>query len=391
MKRWFSRLAAAGIGTLLALLLLEVGIRLSYTALPSALQIALRFVHQTPFTEARLAPLPLWREDSTYQMVVAPNAQDVEQVGSLSVRFRVSTHAWWGGHIGFRTPQPTDGDVPAVALGDSHTFCFTDEADCWVNLLSARLGVPIANLGQPVTGSESHARRYYSFVANPALGLKQPRLVLWQFFGNDYNDDYGLALLSGTARTPPLADLPAPVEAPFVAWLREYSAVFALLDALGRADDPQMVLFVDPYRVIDGQVDITFGRRYLAEALDMRQTRNHEGEQLSQAAILRTRALVEANGGRFVVILVPTKEEVYRHLTERYLGAAYLDQLAEPRLRLLNFCAAEQLTCLDLTPALTERALQGQQLFFRDDIHLNATGNRAVSEIIADFLAGHHD
>lgn len=80
-----------------------------------------------------------------------------------------------------------------MALGDSHTFCFTDAQDCWVDLLSARLGVPIANLGQPVTGSESHACRYFSFVANPDLGLRQPRLVLWQFFGNDYNDDYGLA------------------------------------------------------------------------------------------------------------------------------------------------------------------------------------------------------
>jgi lysophospholipase L1-like esterase len=87
------------------------------------------------------------------------------------------------------------------------------------------------------------------------------------------------------------------------------------------------------------------------------------------------------------VILMPTKEEVYRHLTEPYLGAAYLDQLAAPRLRLLTFCAAERLTCLDLTPALSARAQQDQQLFFGDDIHLNALGNRAVAEIVADFLA----
>ncbi|MCS6869911.1 MAG: hypothetical protein RML95_14995 [Anaerolineae bacterium] len=386
-----SRLAVVSISIIFALLLLEIGVRLLYSNLPSSLQIALRFVHQTPFTEARLAPLPLWREDSTFQTVVAPEVRDVEQIGSLSVRFRVSTYAWWNGHVGFRTPPPEDGHVKAVALGDSHTFCFTNDQDCWVNLLSARIGVPIANLGQPVTGSESHARRYYSFVANPMLGLRQPRLVLWQFFGNDYNDDYGLAVLNGTAQTPPILTSPAAPESPLVTWLRQYSAVFALLDALRRTDDPQMTLFVDPYRASHGQIDITFGRRYLAEAFDMRQARNREGEQLSQAAILRTRSLVEANGGKFVVILMPTKEEVYRHLTEPYLGAAYLDQLAEPRLRLLAFCAAQQLTCLDLTSALTKRALQGQQLFFRDDIHLNALGNQAVAEIIADFLAQHGD
>jgi hypothetical protein len=387
VKRLLSRLAIIIFSVIFAIFSLEVAIRLLYGALPSALQIALRFVHQTPFTEARLAPLPLWQEDMTYQMAVRPEARSVQQVGSLSVRFRVNTYSWWGGHVGFRTPPPEDGDVKAVALGDSHTFCFTDEQDCWVNLLSARLGVPIANLGQPVTGSESHARRYYSFVANPALGLRQPRLVLWQFFGNDYNDDYGLALLNGTARTPSGIAPPAPSESPLAAWLRQYSALFALLDALTRADEPQMKLFVDPYRVTAGQVDIAFGRPYLAEAFDMRQARNLEGEALSQAAILRTRDLVEANDGRFVVILMPTKEEVYRHLTEPYLGAAYLDQLAAPRLRLLAFCAAERLTCLDLTPELSARAQQGQQLFFSDDIHLNALGNRAVAEIVADFLA----
>ncbi len=386
-----SRLALVGVGMTVALLVLEVTIRLFYGALPSALQIALRFVHQTPFTEARLAPLPLWREDSAFQTVVTPDARDVEQIGSLSVRFRVSTYAWWGGHIGFRTPPPADGALSAVALGDSHTFCFTDAQACWVDLLSARLGVPIANLGQPVTGSESHARRYFSFVANPDLGLRQPRLVLWQFFGNDYNDDYGLALLNGTAQTPPPAAPPPPPELPLMRWLKQYSALAALLDALARADDPQMTLFVDPYRVVDGQVDIAFGRRYLAEAFDMRQARNLEGERLSQAAIRRTRALVEENGGTFILILMPTKEEVYRHLTERYLGSAYLEGLAEPRLRLLAFCAAERLTCFDLTPALTERALRGEQLFFSDDIHLNPTGNQAVAEIVADFLASRRD
>ena len=387
MKRLLSRVAIVLLSTVFAIFLLEIAVRLSYGALPSALQIALRFVHQTPFTEARLAPLPLWQEDRIYQTVVRPEARNVQQIGSSSARFRVNTYSWWGGHVGFRTPPPEDGEVKAVALGDSHTFCFTDEQDCWVNLLSARLGVPIANLGQPATGSESHARRYYSFVANPALGLRQPRLVLWQFFGNDYNDDYGLALLNGTARTPPSVAPPAPSESRLAAWLRQYSALFALLDALARADEPRMKLFVDPYRVTAGQVDISFGRPYLAEAFDMRQARNLEGEALSQAAILRTRDLVESNGGRFVVILMPTKEEVYRHLTEPYLGAVYLDQLAEPRLRLLAFCAAERLTCLDLTPALSARAQQGQQLFFGDDVHLNALGNRAVVEIVADFLA----
>ncbi|MCE7945962.1 MAG: hypothetical protein DYG88_00870 [Chloroflexi bacterium CFX4] len=387
LRRALKRLPVAIFGILFAFLVLEIAIRLLYGALPNGLQIALRFVHLTPFTEVRLAPLPLWQEDATYQMIVAPDVRNVEQVGSLSVRFRVDSYAWWGGRVGFRTPPPENGAIAAAALGDSHTFCFTDADQCWVTLLSARMGVSIANLGQPVTGARSHARRYFDFVAKPELGLTQPKLVLWQFFGNDYNDDYGLALLDGTAQTPPRVPTATPDDSPLAAWLRQYSATFALLEALGRANDPQNTLFVDPYRVIAGQIDIAFGRPYLREAFNMAEARNLEGEQLSQAAIKGTQQLVEANGGRFVVILVPTKEETYRHLTAPYLGDEYLEQLAAPRLRLLAFCAAENITCFDLTAGLTARALQGQQLFFRDDIHLNAEGNRALAELVGDFLA----
>ncbi len=388
LQRIAKRLPVALFGILFAFFVLEIALRLLYGVLPSGLQIALRFVHLTPFGEARLAPLPLWQEDAAYQMIVTPDVRHVEQVGSLSVRFRVDSYAWWGGRVGFRTPPPENGVVEAAALGDSHTFCFTDADQCWVNLLGAQLGVNIANLGQPVTGAESHARRYFDFVAKPELGLVQPKLVLWQFFGNDYNDDYGLALLNGTAQTPPNPAAATASDSPLAAWLRQYSATFALLEALGRANDPQNLRFVDPYRVIAGQIDIAFGRPYLREAFDMAEARNLEGEQLSQAAIRRTRQLVEANGGRFVVILVPTKEETYRHLTAPYLGDAYLEQLAAPRLRLLAFCAAEKLTCLDLTADFTARALQGQLLFFRDDIHLNAEGNRALAESVGSFLAG---
>jgi hypothetical protein len=45
VKRLLSRLAISILAVSFALLLLEVAIRLSYSALPSALQIALRFVH----------------------------------------------------------------------------------------------------------------------------------------------------------------------------------------------------------------------------------------------------------------------------------------------------------------------------------------------------------
>jgi hypothetical protein len=380
-----TRLFTIGCAVLFTLLLLEVLLRAMYGILPPTLQIALRFVRVTPFTEQRLAPLPLWREDSDYQTIVAPDAQGIEQVGSLRVRFKVHTYAWWAGRVGFRSPPPTDGRVQAIALGDSHTFCFVDEKDCWVEQLSAGLGLRVANLGQPVTGSISHERIYRDFVAN--LPVNQPKWILWQWFGNDFNDDYGLALASGSNITPPPAtdDSAMPVDPR----LAEYSALYALIGALSPSNQRTSAQFVDPYAVQIDEQTVYLGRPYIPSAFDMAQPRNLEGERLSHDAVLRTAQRVMAREGRLVVLLMPAKEEVYWSHAERHIGRAALEQIAAPRLRMRAFCEAYDLTCLDLLPVLAARA--DQVLFHPDDIHLNPAGNQVVAHAVADFLRSLQD
>lgn len=382
------RLAAVLFGLIVALLMIEIGLRLLYGSLPMTLQIALRDVRMTPFSNQRLAPPPLWQSDTDYQTIMQPGAVNSLQAGSPIVLFHVDSYAWWNGRVGFRSPQPQNGIVDAIALGDSHTFCFTEVQDCWVNYVAQQNGLNLSNLGQPVTGSLAHARLYEDFVAKPDLKLGQPKLVLWQFYGNDYNDDYGLAALNGTAKSLPVAvaTVPPLPQSPLAIWLREHSVVYALLSALLRGRDEGVEMFVDPYRVVVDKLDISFGQSYLRDAFDMTQPRNLEGEQFSHEAILKTRATVEKNDGKFMIILVPTKEEVYRPLTEPKMGKAAVDALAAPRLRLLDFCAAQQLTCFDLLPALQIQADQKIQLYFPTDPHLNVEGNRVVGTAISEFL-----
>jgi hypothetical protein len=381
------RLAAVIFGLALALIMAEIGIRVLYHLLPMNLQIALNSVHVTPFSDQQLAPAPLWQSDIDYQTIVRPGAVNSLQAGSPSVTFHVTSYAWWGGRVGFRSPQPQDGGVEAAALGDSFTFCFTEIEDCWVTLLGRQIGLHIANLGQPVTGSTSHARLYADFVAKPDLKLRQPRLVLWQFYGNDYNDDYGLADLNHTAHTPPAVTVRPPLpQTPLAIWLRQNSAVYVIVSALVRGRDPGVEQFVDPYRVRPNGLDIAFGQSYVRDAFDMSEPRNQEGETLSHAAILQTRDTVEKNGGKFVVILMPAKEEVYRSLTEPVMGQAAIDAIAAPRLRLLDFCQAHDLICLDLLPTLQALASQNVQLYYPTDPHFNVQGNRAAAAAIGDFL-----
>jgi hypothetical protein len=380
------RLLAALFGLILAIILIETGLRLLYGSLPINMQIALRDVHATPFTDQKLAPPSLWQPDKDYLTIVRPGVTDSLQAGSPTVTFHVTSYSWWGGRVGFRSPQPQDGNVEAVALGDSFTFCFTELADCWVTKVQEQTGLKLSNLGQPVTGSESHERIYFDFVAKPDLKLKQPKVVLWQFYGNDFNDDYGLAALNGTAQSPAG---PVPVTRPLpqgavAVWLRQNSVVYVMISTLLRGTDPGVEQFVDPYHSTANGLNLWFGQSYVRDAFDLTQARNQEGEKLSQEAILRTQKLVEQNGGKFVMIVIPAKEETYRSLAEPLMDKAAVDAIAAPRLHILDFCQTQHLTCFDLLPAL--QADQNVQLYYPNDPHLNVEGNRVIAAAISEFL-----
>ncbi len=384
-RRWTARgcgfrLIAALFGITIALLLIEALLRISFHSLPEPLQVALQDVHITPFTDARLTPAIVWQSDNDYQTITRPGLQDDLTHGSTSITFHVSTYSWWNGRVGFRSPQPTDGHVDAVVMGDSFAFCFTEWQDCWVNHLTQTSGLSIADLGQPATGSVSHARLFKTF----ALPIKPP-LVIWQFFGNDYNDDYGLAELDGTARTPPLP--PPATDTPLKGWLRDNSAIFTIADLLAnRGHDPGVEQFVNPYHIHQGTLDFEFGEPYITAAFDMTNPRNLEGEGYSHQALLDTRDLIQGYGGHLLIIIMPTKEQVYRELTAPILGQAVLDGIDQPDQRLLAFCQQQNLTCFDLYPALHTQALTGASLYYSDDIHINAQGNQIVSQAVGQEL-----
>jgi hypothetical protein len=346
----------------------------------------LRDVRRTPFTDVRIVPPPVWQTDSDYQTITRPDLQNVTAAGSPEITFPVTTYRWFGGRVGFRSPQPTDGRLDGAVIGDSFSFCFTDNATCWVSLLSQKTGRTFANMGQPVTGSTSHARLFKTF----ALPVK-PDVVIWQFFGNDYNDDYGLAQLNGTAQTPPDPATVAPPlpTAPVLVWLRENSVIYTLVSATLRRN-PGGDQFIDPHHdtVQPGNIDLWYGQDYVQKAFDMSNPRNLEGERLTHTAIRETRALVEGYGGRFIVILMPTKEEVFSTVTAAKMGQAAIDTISEPRRRMLDFCKAENLRCLDLTEVLRAQAGRGEAGYFARDMHLNARGNEAVAGAVTAFLQG---
>ncbi len=329
---------------------------------------------------------PAWVQNRDHTYVLRPGLTDALQYGSPSVSFRLTTiELWEGGGIGFRT-RPIDYFVDAVVVGDSFGLCFTEQADCWVDQLAAQMNIGIVNLSQPITGTTSHLRILQDFGAP-----LRPPLVIWQFFGNDFNDDYGLALNRGDIAPPAQTTLVHQTEtpSPFV-WLARHSALVGVLETLLRGSwsglpDSERI-FAKPYSVRYGDHVLYFGGLYEQQALDMSRPENQLGLEQSRAAFRTAQELVASWRGRLVVIIIPTREEVYAHLTEPILGADRIQTLASARLAMLDICAQQALSCYDPSPVFGERALKNESLYYADDMHLNAHGNAVLATALADWL-----
>jgi hypothetical protein len=214
----------------------------------------------------------------------------------------------------------------------------------------------------------------------------EPRLVIWQWYGNDANDDYGFALQRGeipdeTYLPPQIAWTPAN---PLLKWLHQYSAAYRLLDTAFTSAERQTGVnrFADPHHVAEGGVDLWFGRSYTLASSDLDEQKNQFGLTQTEASLLQAQALLEEKGIQLLVILIPTKEEVYARLTEPLLESNYLQTVSQGRIEMIDFCQEQRINCLDTTPDLQDFANAGEQLFWSEDTHLNDLGNQRLAEIV---------
>lgn len=392
MKRILSALVTLLVITAVTLAVLELGLRLIAPQLGGQIGIVARYVTSgQPYAQAWT---PAWRENRDHYYTLRPNIQDELQYGSPTVSFRLTTHKLWDDGlppdegIGFRNP-PVDYRVDAVVVGDSFGFCFSELSDCWVTHLAEQSALNFVNLSQPVTGSLSHAKMLADFGA-PFT----PPLVIWQFFGNDFNDDYGLLQWRGDTDAIPDADTQAAQdEAGLSVWLSRHSVTYALLELVftGRwsgTPESERVFQSQYSATVNERGDtLLFGKQYERRALDMSRPANQFGLAQTERALRESQALIESWGGRLLVVIIPTREEVYAHLTTPLMGEAELNKIRSAREAMLTLCESLTLQCLDPLNQLQAIAQDGVMLYYSDDMHLNAAGNRALAQIVAERLA----
>jgi len=107
----------------------------------------------------------------------------------------------------------------------------------------------------------------------------------------------------------------------------------------------------------------------------------HPVFQLVMTAVEEARELSQSQGSHFLVLLMPTKEEVYLPLLDK--PAPALIENFRPALE------AQHIPFIDLTPYFRARAREVGPLFLEVDGHPNEAGYRLVADVVIEYLNEH--
>lgn len=280
--------------------------------------------------------------------------------------------------VGFRDDGLDERKLPrVVVLGDS----FAEGAnvnlqDGSVELLEQSTGADFVNLGVGGYGA-TQAR-----IVLERYGLElKPALVILMFFtGNDLGDD-GI-YESKTSRSP--GDR-------LKQFLEKYFYTYELLKhVLGRSSGASSLPLVnevgsDDLAYRDEELDLVFYLEHFASLVkDDPPAWIARGMQRTPQSILQIRDICQARGIEFVVVIAPSKEQVYWEKVASLLAEPDRYDPDGPNRLIKNFADEHGIAVLDLTPIF--RAHADEQLYFPKDTHWNVAGNRLAAQAMSDYL-----
>jgi hypothetical protein len=294
--------------------------------------------------------------------------------------------------LGFRNEWPWPDKAEIVAVGDSVTFGYgVEDEEAWPARVARKLPQRVINLGLIGAGPQQYLRLYETYGAK-----LRPRLLLVGFFArNDFwdADAFDRWLESGAAgnylvwrdfgqpaSTRLTLEQPAEHLVSALLWrlnllgsesrvynllryapVRLKQRVFSATRTFQTKQGPRLELAVDQFRSA-------------AEAI-------RSGDPIFQKtvdALSRLNTEATANGTKVLVVMQPSKEEVYLPL----LGECDCDIGSPLRGKFEELGIAY----LDLLPDFISRAENGEALFFEADGHPNRRGQALTGELVVAHL-----
>jgi hypothetical protein len=292
-----------------------------------------------------------------------------------NVRFTTDEH-------GFRNnTESTQQPVNALILGDSFGVgTGTTQEETWASLLRTKYGINAYNLSLP--GSPWHSFINLKMESTRLRTTRDCTVLAAVFSGNDLDDDYGPSL--------DIQNLP---------WNRRLNALQARLATFRnrcvirqlfsrwKSTNRQAATNVEVRKLPSGK-EILFYKPHIKRSLRTEpEILEHEHFSRLRDVILGLHKYCEERSWRLVVLVFPSKEEVYTWLlagtqlsSEQPKNSAFAHALA-------RFCGKSGITTLDLGPEMAQAAKRlysksGALLWWADDTHWNEHGHAVATDII---------
>lgn len=315
--------------------------------------------------------------------------------------------------LGFRN-RDVPRDAAIVALGDSQTYGLgVSREEAWPQQLERLIGQRTYDLAFPGWGP------IQSLTLLEADLPVQPRLVISTLYaGNDLFDAYQsvyphgqhpelrttdkrvLRAMAAQNHRKPWGNRianPVNLRPPTPRWVRtasNFSVENTRLYALGRAvlrsfDRPNRAPETNRLAFDNGQLRTIFNPRYRLVALDLADPRIAEGLRLTLAAISAQRERARAQNAGFAVLLIPTKEFVFRQTVAGSTVEASTDfrKLMAAETTFWDTIRAELasrgIPSIDALPLLRAQVESGLQPYPEsEDGHPTPAGQRLLAELI---------
>lgn len=281
-----------------------------------------------------------------------------------------------------------------ILVGDSFVAgCGSSQTSIWSELLETQHGFRTYNLGLP--GDPNQA--YLNFlVESQRLPLRRGSVVVLALFsGNDLTETHF------DIRTAAEVPWQPPLLAFYDACLafRERSSLRRLAEGIRTGRDPYgLRLSAEQAGLIVGSPikgrPVLFYRKYcwILDSDEERARLEAHGWELERtlgyfADYCRALDVV------LKVVLIPTKEEVYRWVLEEEEPWSTPAESSRLGLWLNHECGALGLDFLDLKPGFVKAArvlyeTDGELLWWHDDSHWNPRGHRLAADLVNDLLSG---
>ena len=300
---------------------------------------------------------------------------------------------------GFRNSPPEKATYDIVALGDSFTRA-SGVASPWPQLLAEHTQSDVLNLGEVGYGPQEELEILRQY------GLKKkPQWVILAYFeGNDLYD------AGSYEQSNPF------ILARFGRYIWNQG-----MEAWKERQNGSQVEASPNYRypitisIHNKDLEIAFFSYYFSWlSVDRQEIELSKNYRLVKETMLQMQELSEAEGARFLLVYMPSKEHVYLpYLTDPDVlanvfsdvptlavdEAGFLQFAAEratPELTrqhmddqvnlLTDFAAEHNILHLDLTSTFQEEAGTGTELYYSFDTHLNQNGQDLAAQSIASYL-----